>query len=259
MGVDGFRAKLGMRLVFWSTIALVALAGVVMVGAIVAESRGSNGAVLDAARLLFSSLLPLFGTWVGTILAFYYTKENFEAASRGTLDVVRTVAQRLNTTPVTDVMMPRSKIISVTAPDGLRELAITEVEKKFEAEGENGQRISRLLILDAGGACVGILHRSVFNEILANGLRSKPPVDPTADKLGKLLELKYPAHSGKTYLDFVRDTVAYVGRERSLADAKAAMEQRPGCQDVVVTATGDRTEAVLGWISNVDIGRLSHP
>ena len=31
---------------------------------------------------LFGMLLPLIGTWVGTVLAYYFSKDNFEAASK---------------------------------------------------------------------------------------------------------------------------------------------------------------------------------
>lgn len=74
-----FRAKLGTRLVLWSTIALVLLAVVIMVGAFLTKDPDR---ILNTAQLLLSSLLPLFATWVGTVLAFYYTKENYYAHGR---------------------------------------------------------------------------------------------------------------------------------------------------------------------------------
>jgi len=36
------------------------------------------------ATLVLSSTLPLFGTWVGTVLAFYFAKDNFKEASDST-------------------------------------------------------------------------------------------------------------------------------------------------------------------------------
>jgi hypothetical protein len=35
----------------------------------------------EILQILFSAILPLFGTWIGTILAYYYSKENLEAAT----------------------------------------------------------------------------------------------------------------------------------------------------------------------------------
>jgi hypothetical protein len=169
---EDVRAKLGIRLVMLSAIALVVFAIVVMVSAAFAQSAAYPRAMLDAAQLLVTSLLPLFGTWVGTVLAFYFSKENFEAANRGTLDLVRSVAQRLNTTPVINAMMPRDRMIVLEVPrDGaIDSVALAEVLSKFETIGANGQRISRLPILGSNGECVGILHRGVWAEMLSTAM-----------------------------------------------------------------------------------------
>jgi hypothetical protein len=258
-GTDDFRAKLGSRLVFWSTIALVALGIVIMCGSIVAALHGKPDSVMSAAQLLLSALLPLFGTWVGTILAFYYSKENYEAASQGTLDVVKIVAQRLSSTPVAAKIMAASQIIFAQLPaDGLLgSLKLSDIETKFDTVGANGQKISRLLILNAPGACVGILHHSLFAEMLAVGLRDTPPIDLATGTLSALLTRECRAYRGMTYGDFIQKTIAFVAKDRTVADAKAAMEQIPGCQDVIVTNTGDRAQPMIGWLSNIDITRLS--
>jgi hypothetical protein len=60
-----------------------------------------------------------------------------------------------------------------------------------------------------------------------------------------------------TYEEFIQKTMAFVSQDRTLADAKAAMGQLPGCQDVIVTKSVNNTEPVLGWLSNVDIARFS--
>ena len=36
----------------------------------------------EMQRLVFTTVLPLIGTWVGTVLAFYFSRENFESARR---------------------------------------------------------------------------------------------------------------------------------------------------------------------------------
>jgi hypothetical protein len=258
-GTDDFRAKLGTRLVFWSTIALVALGIVIMGASIVAALNGKPDSVMNAAQLLLSALLPLFGTWVGTILAFYYSKENYEAASQSTLDVVKSVAQRLRSTPVAAKMMPLAQIVFAQLPaDGsIGSLKLSDLEAKFDTVGANGQKISRLLILNNGGACVGILHHSVLAEMLAIGLRDTPPIDLTTATLSSLLTKECRAYKGMTYGDFLQKTIAFAGQDRTMADAKAAMEQIPGCQDVIVNKTGDKAEPMIGWLSNIDISRLS--
>jgi hypothetical protein len=50
-------------------------------------------------------------------------------------------------------------------------------------------------------------------------------------------------------------TYALVGRQATLAQAKAAMAAKEGCSDVLVTYGGTPKEAVLGLVTNVDIVR----
>ena len=212
--------------------------------------------VQKSAQLLLSSLLPLFGTWVGTVLAFYYSKENFESASRGTLDAVRSAMQRLSATRVTDGMMPRAKMKVLQLPAGgrLEDVTVAAVKVLFDERGENGQRISRLPVLDASDACLGFLHRGLWNEMLAGAAQ---PFDPATGKLGALVGAPNPLRDGETYADAIRRSITFVASSATVADAKAAMEAVRGCQDVIVTASGARDSGVLGWISNIDIGRLS--
>lgn len=258
-GEDDLRAKLGSRLVFWATMALSFLGVVVLIGAAITEVRDKDGTFLRTAQLLLSALLPLFGTWVGTVLAFYYSKENFQTASQGALDLVRLVAQRLSATRAADKMMPFNQIITERVPAGktLGDIAIAAVETRLNTIGANGLRISRLIIVDSADSCVAILHRSVYSEMLTLGLRDNPPVDPVKDPLGKLLSKPYPGRAGSTYEDFIRHTIAFIARDKTVADAKAAMESVPNCQDAIMTQTGNRSEPVLGWLSNVDVSRMS--
>jgi hypothetical protein len=254
---EDMRGRLGLLLIGGSAFGLVIIAVLVVFGATRSPDPES---VYKAAQLLLASLLPMFGTWVGTVLAFYYSKENYEAASRGTLDLVRTVAQKLTVTPVTAKMMPRAQIIAMPVPaqHTLADLPVSDIQARFRKTGANGLPISRLLIVDSSDICVAMLHRSVFMEAVAIAQADNPPLDLTNATLGDLLG-RPCAHlpGGGTYLNFIQNTFACVARDRTLADAKAAMEQLSGCQDVVITQTGKRSEAILGWLSNIDIGRMS--
>ena len=73
---DGMRGRLGFLVVKWTSIALAVLAAFVIAGAIWVKEYFKA-----TTQLLFSSLLPLFGSWVGTVLAYYFSKDNYEAAA----------------------------------------------------------------------------------------------------------------------------------------------------------------------------------
>jgi len=42
-------------------------------------------------QMAFTATLPLFGAWVGTILAFYYGREDFEASTRSFTKIAESV------------------------------------------------------------------------------------------------------------------------------------------------------------------------
>ena len=250
-----FRAKLGGRLVMWASAGVIGLA-IVVIGAAALDQKSS---VKDTAQLIFTSVLPLLGTWVGTVLAYYYTRENYEAASRSTLEAVRSGSQQLASTRVTDKMMPAAAIVKANVPPAkaIDDLLLKDIGDLFDKLLPNGQKISRLLVVNDKFACIAIIHRSIWMEMLNTGAKQAPPVDPARDNLGKLLDKPYVSAVGKTFKDFITGTLAYIAIDRTLADAKAAMEAKPQCQDVIVTETGKSDERMQGWISNVDISRLS--
>jgi hypothetical protein len=52
--------------------------GVVVLSAVIVLS----GADQPRAQLVLTADLPVIGTWVGTVLAYYFSKENLETATR---------------------------------------------------------------------------------------------------------------------------------------------------------------------------------
>jgi len=252
----GFRGRLSLYLVVGSAGGVIALGAIVIIAA---AYGGGATAAKEAAQLVLSSLLPLLGTWVGTVLAYYYSKENFEAATRGQQDLVRSVVQRLQSTNVADKMMPAASVFKIAIPAGqaLKDVALQAVSDMYETPGGNGQKISRLLFVNDKGVCVAIIHRSIWLEMLNAGAKLTPPLDVTRDTLEKVLGESYPTKVSKTFEDFVTGTLAHVAQNKTVADAKSAMESIPLCQDVIVTQSGSDKEPMLGWISNVDIARLS--
>jgi hypothetical protein len=198
MDDTSFRTRIGSYLVIGSTIALTVLAAIMVTAA-----AFGKGEVKEVVQTTFSSLLPMFGTWVGTVLAFYFSKENFEAANRGTIDMVKAVGQRLGSIPVVQKMIPASQVISLRlAPNqAMGTVKISDVEALF-AKSISGKKISRLLVLDSSGACVAVVHRSLYMEAFASALRATPAVDPAVDTIAKLLAIGYPSPPPVTYEDF---------------------------------------------------------
>lgn len=232
---------------------------------------------------VFASVLPVFATWVGTVIAFYFTNESFRQAAQAARESTAPFTDRLRSIPARTAMIPRARMIVLQLPVGgsLDSTVLKTIDDKFNGDdvGANGVRISRLVILDSSDIFVAIIHRSVWTELLNIGLRQVPPAPAQIDTdlLGPLINqtvghtspppvapavpgaVAAPAATGatSTYRDIIRKQVAFISVDQTLADAKAAMDAVSGCQDIIVTQTGAPTMAIIGWIMNADIGRLS--
>src|SRR5271169_5649077 len=60
------------------TITVVSLLGVLVLAAIIVLQKPGTAVQIQ----ILSTVLPVIGTWVGTVLAFYFSKQNLEAATR---------------------------------------------------------------------------------------------------------------------------------------------------------------------------------
>ena len=81
---EDHREKISLMVILTSIIGVFLLAAIVIFA-----SWGKEGR--ETAQMVFTAILPLFGAWVGTILAFYFGKENFEAATRSVTAIARSV------------------------------------------------------------------------------------------------------------------------------------------------------------------------
>jgi len=74
----------------------------------------------ETTKYVFGTLLPLLGTWVGTILAYYFSMENLAAATQSVTDLAKTVTamDKLRAVLVRDKMRPLAKSIIETVKPG---------------------------------------------------------------------------------------------------------------------------------------------
>jgi hypothetical protein len=61
---------------------------VFVAGYLLLTNSGSSDKPLS---FIGQTLLPLWGTWIGTVLAFYFGKANFEAATQSYKDAIKTL------------------------------------------------------------------------------------------------------------------------------------------------------------------------
>jgi hypothetical protein len=185
----------------------------------------------------------MIGAWVGTVLAFYFGKENYSAAAASTHELVRQLSsdEKLKQIPVDSVMIAikDATTLVLTPPK-------TEATVRLKADLIDGCLVpknrNRLPILSGAGMILYVVHRSLIDGFLVQRVAAGQPLaDLTLADM-----LKQPDIAGS-----IRDAFGTVKPKTTLADVKAQMDGIPNCADVFVTEDGSRNTKVLGWITNV--------
>ena len=112
-------------------------------------------------------------------------------------------------------------------------------------------RRHRLPVLNSDNSPLFIIHLSTLTDFISTQALSapagaKPVTDLTISDLQTADEL---------YQQILAWTCVKLGA--TLAEAKLAMETTPNCSDVFVTTSGRKSDPVVGWITNVEIGLRS--
>jgi hypothetical protein len=154
--------------------------------------------------------------------------------------------------PVAAEMIKRNQIQAYRLADGQSEADVT-VESLYELFGP---RVTRVPVFNTDWSLNCLIHQSLLYKFISQASveasrgTSPAPFTLADHTLGEML-----SKPGAGAL--ARDAVAFVGPDATLADAKAAMEDVEGCQDVFVTDDGDSKGAVVGWLTNGMIAKLS--
>ena len=230
-------AKTRSRLAGW--LIGLSIGGITLASAL-ALGLASKDSRPEMARLVFASVLPLFGTWVGTVLAFYFARENLQAATEST---IRLAGRELPSTPVSEVMIPRAQMHSydLKAGEDMASIKVADLQNTL-TQG----RVRRLPILDDRGAVRYVVHDSTiakFAETLG-----KTATQLTGETLGDLL--------AKPDLRGQVEGIGFVASDADIGQARSAMRSVKGCNDVFVTKGGQRNEPVIGWLTNTQLAEV---
>lgn len=138
--------------------------------------------------------------------------------------------------PVEEKMLPLSRItvFKLTLPEGKTKLA--------DIDALCGPGITRIPVIDDDGVLRYLIHRSLLKEFMAARTG-----DPTLADLAQDADKRA----------LIVDAIAFVPLSATVGDAKAAMDATSKCQDVIVTHNGKRDEPVIGWLTNIELGRLA--
>lgn len=250
------RGKLAKAVIMASGGILIVLALVVGYAARTAYfDAGKLDVATDLVEKFAFALLPMIGTWVGTVLAFYFTNDSFQTASNQTrLTLADARDARLRQIPASGAMMPIASVKGIAADDaGWEGFNFKTGVLDFLAS----EKVGRLPVFStARDRIYGIVHDSVVKDFaLRRGIR------PTsADTTASNETLKQFLDDAEVSPRF-RNSVGFVGPDATLADVKKVMDEVTArgypCRDVFVTDTGTAAGRPLGLITNVDLEKWS--
>lgn len=241
--VDATRDRLGPIVLGIGTLAIAILAVALIIAfyKLALDVEIPNNPIpakIDSLLMgIFTSVLPIFATWVGTVLAFYFTKESFRQAAQSSLEAVQGVKPQ----PLAIERMIQydhiGKIVEgeIKAPDGTteiktEEIPMTEIFNRFT------DATTMCLIFDKKKTPLYII-------------RNKTPPMPNewrADKgSGKKISDYLMHHDGNNAKDAKK--FDFLARNATLEAARTKMATMDG-DDLFITETGAASEPVLGWI-----------
>jgi hypothetical protein len=205
----------------------------------------------ETAKLVFGAVLPLLGTWVGTVLAYYFSRESLAAAT----DSVERVAdrltgvERLRSLPVTTKMRPLANI---------RLLRITREQAgdtKLSYLLDQFANVERMVIVDRQNVMIYLVYRALADKFLSRFATPPSEALPAGVASAADLTLAHLLAENDDWKWMCTSCFGFVAASATMADAKAAMDAIDRCSDVFVTQNGRADEPLLGWITDNLINR----
>lgn len=247
-----FRDKIADNIIKWVFIAMIVVT--ITTAAMIFSISHSSRDIIEFSRYVFGTLITLFGTWIGTVLAFYFSAKNFETANRSVKKIVDrlTPEQTLKHSLVRGIMMKIDEIEVAKPKDGMtvEQIPLARFGEILDPSPDSNRKAcTRAPVLAADNTPKFMLHRSLYFEFLQKNPNPTAAGDPDTRTLGDILK---DADIGPKLSLWVA-----IDPEATLWDAKARLEDpaNEGAQDVFVTTTGARKEPAVGWFTNVDITR----
>jgi hypothetical protein len=241
MGSEPPNTQTREKLARWVVISSLIATALMGIAAIAFASKSKE--VADAAARILSLLLPVIGTWVGTVLAFYFARENFEAAARETR---ATLGERLKT-PALPAAIPLKEIkfLPLNSADPPGKLTLTAIRSELEKI-----KRYRMPIFDEAKRPRWVVHQQPLDSFLTEQTLTKATEPAGGWTLADLL-------ASPKFGSQVAGSVAVVRTDATLAQAKQAMEANRDCQDVFLTEGGTATDPVVAWLTNNEIQRAA--
>lgn len=204
-------------------------------------------------EMIYSSILPLLGTWMGAVIAFYFSKDNLESAQRtveNLVSKVQSTEEKLRGILTKEVMISESRIASFIYEKDKSDsdYSVKDLLNKIEKNEKN-----RLPIINYDGSIRYIVHRSILDKFLTNSIMALNK-DPDQGSIETTIESLLTKN---IEIQRLFNAFAIVKEEDTLETAKRFMETKYSCLDIFVNKKGDVNEPITGWVTNLEISENS--
>lgn len=189
-----------------------------------------------ATQQVFTAVVPLLASWVGAVIAYYFSSESQDTATQNAKDLM-TVEGKLKSISVTKVMIKLPKMTIFNYDDTQK---VQDILKKLNDSGKG----ERLPFLDNKNLPIYMLHKSAINSAIVDFTTVNTTI-PISDITLQQLFDKVPSLKVLAMGSF-----GTLGQDATLDTARSDMTRIKNCQDVFITEDGTKNSPVLGWITN---------
>ncbi|WP_182353894.1 CBS domain-containing protein [Flaviflexus huanghaiensis] len=224
-------------------VSLVGVVGICLISVVLLAFSNDEDRP-EMARLVYASVLPLIGTWIGTILAFYFAKENLQAASTTTLETLKLSGVFSEETKAADVMISVGKISPIRRVADKGEAGELRLQDLYNSMRQS--KYSRVPILTTSGVALMVVHESDIDKYAQLNGRSAASLaaDETVSRMLATPELRQRLEA------FIA-----LPESATVGDARREFEKTPAAKDLFITSNGKTTGRVLGWLTLSDLAR----
>jgi len=220
-------------------ILLLSALAITVLACVAVQADNSN------ALTIFNTSLPVFASWVGTVLAFYFGRESFESANSQMRQLISKLSpEERAQAPISNIMRKLNDTVhqKLERSDQLSELDLKQLRDRLTTT------VSRLPVIGPDLAPRLLIHASAIDKYLASGGKDS---DSLATFLSSMAKEGMGFEVGQGFV------LAAAGE--TIAAAKARLESLPMCQDIFITQQGKSDEPLLGWVSNIRLSKYLQP
>lgn len=193
---------------------------------------------LESAKWVFNAIIPLIASWIGTVIAFYFGRENFESAARQAMSLTR---DTLDDIQVENIMINIKTIVyrKIDPADDAK-FSLNSIITLYKDIDKD-----RIPIFSSTLNPRFVIEKSTMIEYL-NSNQGKPDLN-----LKDMIDANPNKFSFEANEGFI-----VVSRTNTVEEALNKMNSVKGCQDVFITDNGKETGEVIGWLTDTLINRF---